>query len=56
MCGRFKRTSDKKKVFQAFEVTAGVNLLSIFPADKMQIELVGANSITNAQAGLFESQ
>ena len=33
-----------------------VHLLRIFPADKMRVELVGANSITNEQVGLFDSQ
>jgi putative SOS response-associated peptidase YedK len=36
MCGRFKRKSDKKKVVQAFEVTAGVEEVDFAPGDDLR--------------------
>ena len=36
MCGRFKRKSDKKKVVQAFEVTAGVEETDFGPEDDLR--------------------
>ena len=35
MCGRFKRKSDKKKVVQAFEVTAGIEETDFAPGDDL---------------------
>lgn len=36
MCGRFKRKSDKKKVVQAFEVTAGLEETDFAPEDDLR--------------------
>jgi putative SOS response-associated peptidase YedK len=36
MCGRFKRKSDKKKVVEAFEVTAGIEAVDFAPGDDLR--------------------
>jgi putative SOS response-associated peptidase YedK len=36
MCGRFKRKSDKKKIVQAFEVTAGIEEADFAPDDDLR--------------------
>lgn len=47
MCGRFKRKSDKKKVVQAFEVTAGIPETDFGPEDDLRPQSLQPVIFTN---------